>query len=129
MKKILVSVMAFLVAFGPLALAQPPEEVDPGITPDSPAYGLDVAFDRITYLISLNKTATGLRIAKERIAENKKMIRENKPEMAKKAMKHARAMMEKVRQRGKRIPRAAELKEKVKLPPGHSRTPGHARRP
>lgn len=122
MKKILVSVMAFLVAFGPLALAQPPEEVDPGITPDSPLWGLDVALDRITYLISLNKTATGLRIAKERIAENKKMIREKKPEQAKKAMERAKAMMEKAREKGKRVPRAAELKQKVKLPP-RSRAP------
>lgn len=74
--KLVVMLFSFLVVFSPLALAHP-QDVKPGITPDQGfLYGLDVALDRITYLISLNKTATGLRIAKERLAENKQMIQE-----------------------------------------------------
>ena len=77
MKKILSLLVGILLLISPLVVAQgitTQEDIRrAGITPDSPFYGLDVALDRIIYLIFGGNSAMGLRIARERIAEAKIM--------------------------------------------------------
>jgi len=54
---------------------------NPGITPDSPLYGLDRAIERIQLALTLDKSAKatiGLEHAKERLAEVKAMVEQNK---------------------------------------------------
>jgi len=90
-KGILAIFLVFLV-FGitlnsPMVLAQE-TPTDPGITPDSFLWGLDKALEQISLLFatSPNEKATkGLEHAKERLAEIKAMIEENKLDAAKKA--------------------------------------------
>lgn len=56
-------------------------DVDPGITPDSPFYGLDRALERISLALTFNKakrSEKSLRHALERLAEVKAMVEENK---------------------------------------------------
>lgn len=102
MKKIIATMFGFLVLFSPMALAQP-QEVNPGITPDQGfLYGLDTAMDQVRYALSMNKEATGLDIAKERLAENKQMIQEGKPEQAKKAMRRAERIMKELDKKQKK---------------------------
>lgn len=51
-------------------------EGNPGITPDNPFYGLDIALKRIRYAMTIGsekKAAYGLKIAEERLLEAKKM--------------------------------------------------------
>jgi hypothetical protein len=80
-----------LTAFGALlvlaslaiqpAFAQETEAGDPGITPDSFLYGLDVALDRINLLLTFDqaeKSRKGLDIARERLLEIREMALENK---------------------------------------------------
>lgn len=72
------------------------EQATAGITPDSWLYGLDVAIDKISFLLTFDNTAKarkGLEIARERLLEVKEMIEENKFEAAEKAQnKHANVL-------------------------------------
>lgn len=95
----IVTVM-FLLAT-PIAFAQAAEPAaNPGITPDSPFYGLDVAFDRLSLWIASFSgpqahALKGLEIAQERIAEAKAMAEQRKFEaMAKAEGEHGRMMTE-----------------------------------
>lgn len=126
MKKI-VTVFAFLLVFSPMVGAaeltapqEQVEEVDPGITPDSPMYGLDVALDNVRYALSNNKEETGLEIAKERLAENKAMTQEGKTEAAEEAMQQAERVHERVRQRvrekGGNMPSLDEVGNDIEIP-------------
>jgi hypothetical protein len=63
------------------AFAQEAENGDPGITPDSFLYGLDVALDKINLLLTFDQTEKskkGLEIAQERLLEVRAMALENK---------------------------------------------------
>ena len=67
-----------------------PQEVeDAGVTPDNRMiWGIDRAFERISLALTLNKAAKarkGIAYAKERLAELKLMVRENKADAAEKA--------------------------------------------
>ena len=71
-----------------LVNAQETTLTDPGVTPDSFLWGLDKAFDQITFLLAsgdVDKVKKGLEIAEERLAEIREMIEENKLEEAGKA--------------------------------------------
>ncbi len=75
---IAVGLMLLLVA--PLVHAQAAEE-SPGVTPDSFLYGLDVALDRLSFLLTFDQAAKsrkGLEIARERLLEVRAMAEENK---------------------------------------------------
>lgn len=76
--------------------AQAGEAQDPGVTPDSFLYGLDVALDRITLLLTFDqaeKSRKGLEIARERLLEVEKMAEENKLEAMQKAQEeHSKAL-------------------------------------
>ncbi len=77
---IAVGLMLLLVALAPIAHAQAPTE-SPGVTPDSFLYGLDVALDRISFLLTFDQAAKsrkGLEIASERLLEVRAMAEENK---------------------------------------------------
>jgi len=62
-------------------MAQENELGDPGITPDSPFWGIDKAFEQLSLFLTTSpeaKSIKGLEIASERLAEIKVMISENK---------------------------------------------------
>ncbi len=64
------------------------KSIKAGVTPDSFFYGLDVAIDKIRYLLTFDNAAKaklGLEIARERLMEVREMALENKVE----AMQHA----------------------------------------
>ena len=67
--------------------ATEPEEVagDPGTTPDSPLWGIDVALDRIKLRLAKDKAATGLLIAQERLLEMQAMGKKNNAAAVEKA--------------------------------------------
>ena len=71
---------------------------DPGITPDSPLWGLERAMERIQLILTFDKAERaklGLEQAAERLAEVQKMIEENKIEHAQKAQRaHDDAIVE-----------------------------------
>ncbi|MHC1611074.1 MAG: DUF5667 domain-containing protein [Candidatus Methanospirareceae archaeon] len=90
-KAIAIGVMVMLVmTFMPLSAAQ--EDVPPyqgWFAPDSPLYGLKIAFEKIDEAVSLSADAKldkQVAYAEERIAEAKAMIEKGKPEAAEKAM-------------------------------------------
>ncbi|MEM4714326.1 MAG: DUF5667 domain-containing protein, partial [Candidatus Nanoarchaeia archaeon] len=53
---------------------------DPGVTPDSPLWGIDVALDRLAFRLAAGpkKAELGLKIARERLVEMKRMQERNK---------------------------------------------------
>jgi len=71
---------------------------DAGTTPDSPFYGLDLAFERMGDAIALGKAAKaerGLKHAQERLSEVRIMVEKNKLQAAEKARaEHARKLQE-----------------------------------
>jgi DNA-binding transcriptional MerR regulator len=82
MKFSILSILLVLSSFGfhPV-FAQDTEDGDPGITPDSFLYGLDVALDKLNLLLTFDqaeRSRKGLEIAKERLLEVRKMALENK---------------------------------------------------
>ena len=82
----ILAVSLSLILFLPIVNAQ--ETENPGITPDSPFWGIDKAFEQLSlFLITSPETKSikGLEIASERLAEIKEMIEENKLEAAEKA--------------------------------------------
>ncbi|MBD3246990.1 hypothetical protein GF378_00005, partial [Candidatus Pacearchaeota archaeon] len=66
------------------------DEVDAGVTPDSPFYGLERAMERISLALTANKAERArksLRYAEERLSEVKEMVEKNKAKAAEKAQK------------------------------------------
>lgn len=99
MKKIIGIVLAVLMLFSlPVAFAQETdetadielEEVDPGVTPDSPVWGLERAMEKISLAFTFDKAEKArkrLENANERLAEVDAMIKAKKMEAAEKAEK------------------------------------------
>ena len=82
--------------------AQQTTTIDPGVTPDSFLWGLDKAFDQITFLLvagDVDKAKKGLEIAEERLAEIREMIKENKLEEAEKAQEAHGKILLKVKEK------------------------------
>jgi hypothetical protein len=82
MRKLIGILMALLliVSASPV-FAQ--EEVEAGTGPDSPLYGLDRAFERISLALTFDrakKAEKRLQIASERLAELREMVNKGKPE-------------------------------------------------
>ena len=74
---------------------------DPGITPDSPLWGLDRAMERISLALTFNKAAKakkGLAHALERLGEVQAMIAEKKMNHAAKAQNAHKKIMDNVEQ-------------------------------
>lgn len=81
-------------------------DVDPGITPDSPFYGLDRAMERISLALTFNKSAKaqkGLKHAQERLAEVKAMIEAKKFDKAEEAGENYEDDMDDVDEAGEEI--------------------------
>jgi hypothetical protein len=79
-KKIILILLLLII---PIAAAQEEDPSREGITPDSPFYGLDKAFERITLILTFSpasKAEKKLKIASERLAELRAMIGNGKPE-------------------------------------------------
>jgi len=98
MKSIIILLCILLVTAAPVFAQE--TTVDPGITPDSFLYRLDVAMDQISLLITLDKRAKakkGLEIAEERLSEIKAMTQENKLEAMEKGQKEHSKAIEKTR--------------------------------
>ncbi len=91
---------------------------DPGITPDSPIYGLDKAVEGLELAFTFgeeNKARVHYKFAKERLAEAEKMAVEDKPELAEEVMgdyekelTETESEMEKAVARGKNVTQLAE---------------------
>ncbi len=78
--KSLILLILAVLAVQPVS-AQATESTEPGITPDSFLYGLDVALDKINLLLTFDQAAKsrkGLEIARERLLEVRAMAIENK---------------------------------------------------
>lgn len=79
-KKILSLIVGILLLINPV-FAQNEVEVEAGITPDSPLWGIDIAIEKIVMLLTLkpeDKANLGLQRANERLAEIQVMIQQNK---------------------------------------------------
>lgn len=89
-------IVCCLLLTAPFAVAQTTnattqDQVDPGTTPDSMFYGLELAWERIDLLFTFDtaaKAKKGLSYATERLAEMDAMIREHKAGAAVKALEH-----------------------------------------
>ncbi len=87
MKSIAIVLCILMLTMAPV-YAQ--EAAEAGITPDSFLYGLDVALDQISLLLTFDRGAKakkGLKIAEERLLEVKKMAEENKLEAMQRAQR------------------------------------------
>lgn len=100
------------------AFAQTPVTDEPkitaGITPDSWLYGLDVAIDHISLLLTFDngaKARKGLEIARERLLEVKEMVGENKLAAAKRAQSEHANVLGTVQSAVKGIGRTNSTKE------------------
>ena len=94
----------FIIMIMILAIPATAEEVlpDPGITPDSVLYPVDVFFDEIGVALSFGDEAKinkRFEVAEERLAEAQAMIQANKTEKAEEALENHNALMEQVRAR------------------------------
>ena len=105
----------------PILISQPQEPKDAGITPDSFLWGIDKAFEQIALLLTTTpegKSAKGLEIASERLAEIKVMIEENKLEKAEKAKESHGKTLIKVKAKIKEIEKddsEEEIKEVIEI--------------
>ncbi|MFZ5352245.1 MAG: DUF5667 domain-containing protein [Bacillota bacterium] len=98
-------------------------EVKPGITPDSPFYGLDKLLEGIQLLIitdALKEAEVLAKQAEERLAESKAMLEKNDLELSKAALEEYKTTMtkatesiEKAVEDGKSVGAAAELIKKT----------------
>ncbi len=99
MKKVVFSVL--FIGLFLLGLGFAHEELpDPGITPDSFLYNLDLILDRISLLLTFDsgdKAMKGLEIARERLAEVKAMVEANKLEAAERASLEHGSILESIR--------------------------------
>ncbi len=78
-----------------------PQLPSPGITPDSPLFGLDRALEKLRLLLAFSeegKAKAGLKNAAERVAEARAMVREKKIDAATKAREEHEAIISKVKQ-------------------------------
>ncbi len=116
--KIALGLLLLLVA--PLVHAQAPAE-SPGVTPDSFLYGLDVALDRLSYLLTFDQAAKsrkGLEIARERLLEVRAMADENKLEAMARAQSEHEDSLVRVESSLKALERedaSVELEEEVEI--------------
>ncbi len=98
--------LAILLSLPVTYAQETPESEDPGITPDSFLYGLDVALDKIGLLLTFGqaeKSKKGLEIARERLLEVKAMAEENKTNAMIKAQNEHDRMLDKVKESIKEI--------------------------
>ncbi|MFQ6137312.1 MAG: DUF5667 domain-containing protein, partial [Candidatus Hydrothermarchaeales archaeon] len=95
MKAMAIALCILMLTMAP-ASAQEAGTPDPGITPDSFLYGLDVALDQISLLLTFDegaKARKGLEIAEERLLEVREMAEENKLEAMERAQReHSNAL-------------------------------------
>lgn len=96
----IVLILPFVIAQEAASVDTKEPIVDPGITPDSPLWGIDRALENINLALTFDKSAKaqkGLEHAAERLFEVKAMIEKNKLEHAGKAELAHKGKLEKVR--------------------------------
>ncbi|MDP3699212.1 MAG: DUF5667 domain-containing protein [Nanoarchaeota archaeon] len=95
MRKYIPFLMIFVLL--PLAFAQENSLQDPGVTPDSLLWGVDIALEQISLLLAANpeaKARKGLEIAQERLLEIKAMAEEkNLPALEKAHGAHSKILL------------------------------------
>lgn len=100
MKKIIFLSIFLLLASSVIAQGDVDEGV--GITPDSPLYGLEKAFKRISLALTFNqqkKAEKELKYSRERLREMRLMIERKKVEAAEKALEGHEELLERARER------------------------------
>ena len=101
--------------------AEAEDDVDAGIAPDNPFYGLDVAIDRLALALTFGseaKSEKALDIARERLAEVKLMLEQRKDQLAEKAAVEHDSFIEEAEANENAINEANEdaaFKVKIKL--------------
>jgi DNA-binding transcriptional MerR regulator len=110
LKKIFIlgTLLSFL---GGVVLAQNETLSDPGLTPDSPFYFLEIIVEKIGNFFTFGDKAKAermLALAEERLAEAKKMIEEGKREHAQKAFKRYQAHLQECEKRLERMENKGE---------------------
>lgn len=99
MRKIfLLTILIALLFFGTTASAQETDLPDPGLTPDSPFYFLELVIERVGTFFTfghVKKAERHTALAAERIAEAKAMVDKEKPKLAEKAVKRYEKQLEK----------------------------------
>ncbi len=112
------SIFSFLMIFSNMVLAQ---QVTAGTTPDSFLYGLDVALDKISLLLTFDNTAKaqkGLLIAQERLLEVRAMVEQSKLDAAQRAQSEHANTLEEVKIRVENIQRANatdEIEDEIEI--------------
>lgn len=109
----------FVFSFGIGVLAQEAELPDPGLTPDSPFYFLEIISEGIGTFFTfgdLKKAERYAALASERVAEAQAVVEKGKPEAAEKALKRyedqlgkALARAETAKAKGEKIERVSEI--------------------
>ena len=85
----LLRTLMFLFCLGAVVLAQGTELPDPGLTPDSPFYFLEIVVEEIGTFFTfgdLKKAARYATLAAERVAEVQAVVEKGKPEFAEKTL-------------------------------------------
>jgi len=99
MKTIYLSItLIFLFSLGTGVLAQEIELPNPGLTPDSPFYFLEIIAEEIGTFFTfgdLKKAERYASLAEERLAEVKAVVEKGKPELAEKTLKRYEDQLEK----------------------------------
>ena len=126
MKKAILLFLVMMLIAWPLALADLGSitthvtisggEVEAGITPDSPLWGLDRAIERISLALTLGKAAKakkGLAYAKERLMEVQTMIADKKLEAAQEAQEMHDDIMEDVNEDVGELSDVGELEQAI----------------
>ncbi|MBN1792505.1 hypothetical protein JW826_02365 [Candidatus Woesearchaeota archaeon] len=87
------------------------DEVDPGVTPDSPLYGIENAWDRMRLAFTFNKekkAQKALMIAEERLAEFRVMAEKGKADKAEKARARYELFLQRSQEAAEDIGRAED---------------------
>ncbi|MFH1582433.1 MAG: DUF5667 domain-containing protein, partial [bacterium] len=108
--------LAFLFSLGTGVLAQETELPDPGMTPDSPFYFLEIIAEEIGTFFTfgdLKKAERHAALAVERLAEAQAVIEKGKSELAEKTLERYENQLEKSIARAEKAMAKGESTEKV----------------
>lgn len=106
-----IAILLLMSVLGMGIVSAQEDEVDPGITPDSPLYGIDRALERIRYRLTFNnesKARYGLKMAEERLAEIEYLEEKGMEELADETEQQLDKNMERVKGISDKLPNNAK---------------------
>ena len=112
----LLIISVFLFSLGTGVLAQETELPDPGLTPDSPFYFLEIIVEEIVTFFTfgdLKKAERHALLAAERLAEVQAVVEKGKPEFAEKTLERYRMQLQNSIARAEKAQTKGENTEKV----------------